>query len=48
MEIEYKKKQGIFSDHEAGCRAESVMAHLLLARSKNFRNNVLHGRVLGD
>jgi len=47
-EIEYKNKKGVFTDYEAGCRAESVTAHLLLARSRNFRNNVLHGRVLGD
>jgi len=47
-EIEYKKNQGVFTALEAGRRAESVTAHLLLARSKNFRNNVLHGRVFGD
>ena len=46
-EIEYKKKRGIFTDVDAGRRAESVTAHLLLARSRNFRNNVLYGRVLG-
>jgi len=46
-EIEYKMKVGIFTEYEAGCRSESVTAHLLLARSRNFRNNVLYGRVLG-
>ena len=45
-EIEYKRKNGLFSELEAGYRVESVTAHLLLARSRNFRNNVLHGRVL--
>jgi retron-type reverse transcriptase len=46
-EIEYKRKKGFLSEHEAGCRTESVTAHLLLARSRNFRNNVLRGRILG-
>ena len=46
-EIEYKRKNAIFTDIEASRRAESVTAHLLLARSRNFRNNVLRGRVLG-
>ena len=46
-EIEYKRKTGTFSELEAGRRAESVTAHLLIARSGNFRNNVLHGRVFG-
>jgi len=46
-EIEHKRKNEIFTDLEASRRAESVTAHLLLARSLNFRNNVLHGRVLG-
>jgi len=46
-EIEYKQKNGKFSDIEASRRAESVTAHMLLARSRNFRNNVLRGRVLG-
>ncbi|MCL2443362.1 MAG: reverse transcriptase/maturase family protein [Treponema sp.] len=47
-EIEYKKKTGKITELDAGCRAESVTAHLLIARSKNFRNNVLHGRALWD
>jgi retron-type reverse transcriptase len=47
-EIEYKRKHGIFSDIEAGRRIESVTAHLLLARSINFRNTILRRRVLGD
>ena len=47
VEIEYKRKKGILSDLEAGCRAESVTAHLLIARSRNFRNNVLYGRFFG-
>ena len=46
-EIEHKRKNGIFSDLEAARRSESVTAHLLLARSRNFRNNVLCGHVLG-
>jgi len=46
-EIEYKRENGIYTEHEASCRAESVTAHLLLARSHNFRNTVLRGRVLG-
>jgi hypothetical protein len=44
--IEYKRKKGFLSELEAGRRAESVTAHLLLARSRNFRNTVLQGRVL--
>jgi len=40
-EIEHKRKNDILSDLEASRRAESVTAHLLLARSRNFRNNVL-------
>jgi len=47
-EIEYKRKNGVFSDIEAGRRSESVAAHLLLARSRNFRNNVHCRRVFGD
>ena len=47
-EIEYKRKNGIFSELEASRRAESVTAHLLLARARKFRNNVIHGCVLGD
>jgi len=46
-EIEYKRKNGIYTDLEASRCAESVTAHLLLARSRNFRNTVLRGRVLG-
>jgi len=46
-EIEYKKNRGIYKENEAGLRAESVTAHLLIARSLNFRNNVLNGRVFG-
>jgi hypothetical protein len=45
--IEHKRKKGLFTELEAGRRAESVTAHLLLARSRNFRNTVLHGRILG-
>ena len=47
-EIERKRKEGIFSELEAGSRIESVTAHLLVARSRNFRNTVLNGRVLWD
>ena len=47
-EIEFKRKEGQLTSLEAGRRAESVTAHLLLARSRNFRNTVLRGRVLGD
>jgi len=47
-EIEYMKEAGHFSELEAGRRAESVTAHLLLARSRNFRNTILYGRVRGD
>jgi retron-type reverse transcriptase len=46
-EIEHKRKNGFLSDYEAGIRAESVTAHLLLARSKRLRNNVLYGRAFG-
>jgi len=46
-EIEYKREQGLCTALDAGRRAESVTAHLLIARSRKFRNNVLHGRVLG-
>ena len=46
-EIEYKRKKGLFTELEAGRRTESVTSHLLLARSRNFRNIVLYGRVLG-
>jgi len=46
-EIEHKRKTGQFSSLEAGKRAASVTSHLLLARSLNFRNTVLHGRVFG-
>jgi hypothetical protein len=47
-EIEHKRKNGIFTDLEASRRAESVTAHLLLARSRNFRNNVLQGASSGS
>jgi len=47
-QIEYMKENGRFTDIEAGRRAESVTAHLLLARSRNFRNTVLYRRVRGD
>jgi len=46
-EIEHKRKSGIFTSLEAGKRASSVTSHLLLARSRNFRNTVLQGRVFG-
>ena len=32
--IEYEMKQGIMSEADAGCRMESVTAHLLIARSR--------------
>ena len=47
-EIEYKKKENIYTEAEASSRVTSVTAHLLLARSKNFRNNILNRRVFGD
>jgi len=46
-DIEYKRKNGFFSELEASCRVESVTAHLLLARSLKFRNNILYRRVFG-
>jgi retron-type reverse transcriptase len=46
-EIEHKRRNAIFTELEAARRAVSVTAHLLLARSRNFRNNILRGRVLG-
>jgi retron-type reverse transcriptase len=46
-EIERSLRRGIFSEAEAGERITSVTAHLLLARSRNFRNTELYGRVLG-
>jgi hypothetical protein len=46
-EIEYNLRKGRFSEREAGARVESVTAHLLLARSRSFRNTVLSGRVFG-
>jgi hypothetical protein len=46
-EIEHHRQRGIFSEAEAGKRIESVTAHLLLARSRNFRNTMIYGRVLG-
>ena len=39
--IEYERKQGAMSEADAGRRMESVTAHLLIARSRNFRNNIL-------
>jgi retron-type reverse transcriptase len=45
--IEHKRKTGLLSSLEAGRRIESVTAHLLLARSRDFRNTILSGRVLG-
>jgi hypothetical protein len=46
--IEYALQHGIMAEAEAGKRIESVTAHLLLARSRKFRNTILNGRVLGD
>ena len=46
-EIEHSRKNGILSEQEAGDRIESVTAHLLIAQSRSFRNNVLHRRVFG-
>jgi len=46
VDIEYRRKKGTLTDLDAGRRVESVTAHLLLARSRNFRNNVLRGRIL--
>jgi retron-type reverse transcriptase len=48
VEIEHALKCGLIDEREAGSRIESVTAHLLLARSRKFRNTVLHGRVFGD
>ena len=47
-EIEHKRKQKFITDAEAGLRLECVTAHLLIARSRDFRNNVLHRRFFGD
>jgi retron-type reverse transcriptase len=47
-EIEYKRKQGVLTDLEASRRIESVTAHLLIARSLNFRNTIIRRRVFGD
>ena len=48
-EIEYKRKNGLYTDLEAGRRVESVISHLLLARSLHFRYNIIiHGRVLKE
>ena len=47
IEIEHKRVKGLLNNYEAGQRIESVTAHLLLARSRHFRNNVLHGRIFG-
>ena len=41
--IEHQRKTGVFTDLEAGRRIEAVTAHLLLARSRNFRNTVMQG-----
>jgi len=46
-EIEHKRKNGLFNELDAGRRADSVTGHLLIARARNFRNNVLCGRVFG-
>ncbi|MDR3303636.1 MAG: reverse transcriptase/maturase family protein [Treponema sp.] len=46
-EIEHHRLHGLFSEVEVGKRIESVTAHLLLARSRDFRNTVLHGRFIG-
>jgi retron-type reverse transcriptase len=46
-EIEHSLKQGSLSALEAGRRLEAVTAHLLLARSRKFRNTVLRGRAFG-
>ena len=47
-EIEYKRKNQLLSDEEASSRIEAVTAHLLIAQSRNFRNNVLHRCFFGD
>jgi len=48
VEINDMKEVGLFSELEAGRRAESVTTHLLLARSRNFRHTVLNRRIRGD
>jgi retron-type reverse transcriptase len=48
LEIDHALQHGLIDELEAGRRIESVTAHLLLARSRKFRNTVLYGRVLGD
>jgi retron-type reverse transcriptase len=48
LEIDHALKHGLMDETEAGKRIESVTAHLLLARSRKFRNTILSGRVLGD
>jgi retron-type reverse transcriptase len=48
LEIDHALKHGMIDEPEAGRRIESVTAHLLLARSRKFRNTILSGRVLGD
>jgi hypothetical protein len=48
LEIDHFLKHGRIDEPEAGRRIESVTAHLLLARSRKFRNTLLCGRVLGD
>jgi len=46
-ELERSLEKGILGELEAGRRAESVTAHLQLARSRRFRDTVLRGCVLG-
>jgi retron-type reverse transcriptase len=48
LEIDHALKHGLLDEPEAGRRIESVTAHLLLARSRKFRNTILNGRILGD
>jgi retron-type reverse transcriptase len=47
-EIDHALKRGLIDELDAGRRIESVTAHLLLARSRKFRNTILNGRVFGD
>ena len=46
-ELERKLGRGTMGELEAGRRAESLTSHLLLARSRAFRDTVLYGRVVG-
>jgi hypothetical protein len=46
--IERDRETGVLSSLEAGRRAEAVTAHVLLARTRNFRNTIISGRVLRD